>query len=535
MTSPGVFKVLVSDKLAPEGLAVFKAAGDRIQVDVKVGMPPEELLKVIGQYDALAIRSATQVTPEVIAAGSRLKVIGRAGIGVDNVDVPAATKKGIVVMNTPEGNIVTTAEHAIALMLSLARKVPQATASMKTGKWEKSKFQGREICGKTLGVVGLGNIGKIVADRALGLSMKVVAFDPYVTPERAKELGVELASLDDLLARSDFVTLHVPLLEATKNIISKAALEKMKKGAFLINAARGGLVDEAAVAEALKSGKLGGAAFDVFLEEPPPATNPLLALENVILTPHLGASTDEAQVNVSIAVAEQISDYLVRGVVKNAVNAPNVAKELVDSIGPYVRLGKKMGSFAGQLHADNVRSVRFIYAGATAELPAAPISVSMLTGLLKTQVGDMVNEVSAPSMAKERGIEVVEEKTATPHDFAGAITIRVIGPSSETEITGTLFGSGEPRIVGVNGVRLEIVPEGHLLMTKHHDRPGIIGRIGTAIGQQSINISRLVLGLAKGPGLAQAVLSVDAPVSRSVLDQIAGTDGIESIRHFDLG
>lgn len=531
----GVFKVLVSDKLAAEGIAVFKAAGARIQADVKVGMPPDELLKVIGEYDALAIRSATTVTPEVIAAGGRLKVIGRAGIGVDNVDVPAATKKGVVVMNTPEGNIVTTAEHAIALMLSLARKIPQATASMRNNKWEKSKFQGREVCGKTLGVVGLGNIGKIVADRALGLSMKVLAFDPYVTPERANELGVELGTLDELLARSDFITLHVPLLEATKNIINKAAIEKMKKGAFLINAARGGLVDEAAAAEALKAGKLGGAAFDVFVEEPPPASNPLLQLENVILTPHLGASTDEAQVNVSIAVAEQIVDYLLNGVVKNAVNAPNVAKEHVESIGPYVRLGKKMGAFAGQLHSGNVRSVRLIYAGATADLPPKPISVSMLTGLLRTQVGDAVNEVSAPAMAKERGIEVVEEKSATPRDFAGTVTIKVIGSSSETEIVGTLFGAGEPRIVGVNGVRLEIVPEGHLLMTKHHDRPGIVGRIGTAIGQQSINISRMVLGLAKGPGLAQAVLSVDAPVSQQVLEQIEKTDGIETIRHFDLG
>jgi D-3-phosphoglycerate dehydrogenase len=531
----GGYRVLVSDKLAAEGLAVFKKAGEKLQVDVKTGMSPEELKSVIGQYDALAIRSATQVTPEVITAGARLKVIGRAGIGVDNVDVPFASSKGVVVMNTPEGNIVTTAEHAIALMLSLARKIPQATASMKGGKWEKSKFQGREICGKTLGVVGLGNIGKIVADRALGLSMEVVAYDPYVTTERAKELGVELVSLDELFARADFVTLHVPLLEATKNVISKAAIEKMKKGAFLINAARGGLVDEAEAAEALKSGKLGGAAFDVFLEEPPPASNPLLGLENVILTPHLGASIDEAQVNVSIAVAEQIVDYLLNGVVKNAVNAPNVAKEHVESIGPYVRLARKIGGFAGQLHQGDVRKVRFIYAGSTAELPKAPISVSMLNGLLKTQLGEMVNEVSAPVIAKERGIDVVEEKTTTPRDFAGTVTIRVTGSAGETEITGTLFGSGEPRIVSVDGVHVEIVPDGHILMTLHRDRPGIIGAIGTALGEQEVNISRLVLGLAKQPGLAQAVLSVDGAVSAGVLEKISKVNGIESIRHFDLG
>jgi D-3-phosphoglycerate dehydrogenase len=530
----GTFRVLVSDKLAAEGLSVFKAAGERIKVDVKVGMPAEELSSVIGQYDALAIRSATQVTPEVIQKGDRLKVIGRAGIGVDNIDVPAATKKGIVVMNTPEGNIVTTAEHAIALMLSLARKVPQATASMRAGKWEKSKFQGREICGKTLGVVGLGNIGKIVAERALGLFMKVIAYDPYVTPERALELGVESVSLDDLLARSDFITLHIPVLEATKNIISKAAIEKMKKGAFLINAARGGLVDEDAAAEALKSGKLGGAAFDVFLEEPPPSTNPLLQLENVILTPHLGASTDEAQVNVSIAVAEQIVDYLLKGVVKSAVNAPNVAKEHIEKIDPYLRLARKMGSFAGQMHSGNVRKVRFIYAGSAADLPIKPISVSLLTGLLRTQLGEMVNEVSAPNAAKERGIEIVEEKTATPQDFAGTVTIRVIGDTGETVITGTLFGNGEPRIVAVNGVRLEIVPEGHLLITRHHDKPGIIGRIGTAIGEQSLNISRLVLGLTEKTGVAQAVLSVDGSVDKSVLDKLSHVDGIEEIRHFAL-
>lgn len=530
----GTFRVLVSDKLAAEGLSVFKAAGERIKVDVKVGMPAEELLKVIGEYDALAVRSATQVTPEVIAKGDRLKVIGRAGIGVDNIDVPAATKKGVVVMNTPEGNIVTTAEHAIALMLSLARKVPQATASMRAGKWEKSKFQGREISGKTLGVVGLGNIGKIVAERAQGLFMKVIAYDPYVTPERAAELGVESVSLDDLLARSDFVTLHIPVLDATKNIISKAAIEKMKKGAFLINAARGGLVDEAAAAEALKSGKLGGAAFDVFLEEPPPASNPLLQLENVILTPHLGASTDEAQVNVSIAVAEQIIDYLLNGVVKAAVNAPNVAKEQVEKIDPYVRLARKMGSFAGQLHSGNVRKVRFSYAGSAADLPIKPISVSLLTGLLKTQLGELVNEVSAPSAAKERGIEVSEEKTANAQDFAGTVTIRVTGDAGETVVSGAIFGSGDPRIVAVNGVRLEIVPEGHLLITRHHDKPGIIGRIGTAIGEQSINISRLVLGLTERTGIAQAVLSVDGAVDRAVLDKLTNVDGIEEIRHYSL-
>jgi D-3-phosphoglycerate dehydrogenase len=530
------FKVLVADKLAAEGLDVFKAAGASIAADVKVGLKPDELSAVIGAYDALAVRSATQVTAQIIEAGKRLKVIGRAGIGVDNIDVPAATKRGITVMNTPEGNIVTTAEHALSLLMSLARRVPQATASMRQGKWEKSKFQGRELANKTLGVVGLGNIGKIVAHRAQGLMMQVIALDPYVTPERAKELGVALVSLDELLQKSDFVTLHVPLVEATKNIISRQAIERMKKGAYLINAARGGLVDEAAAADALKSGKLAGAAFDVFVEEPPPKDHPLLLLENVIVTPHLGASTDEAQINVSIQVAEQIVDFLTKGVVKSAVNAPTLAKEHVEAVGPYVRLARKMGAFAAQLHKGGVRKVRVGFQGAAAELPIAPVSVAMLTGLLRTQLGQEVNEVNAPVVAKERGIDVGDFRSSTSRDFAGAISIRVAGDEAETEVVGTLFGSDESRIVMVNGVRLEIVPEGHILMTRHRDRPGIIGKIGTVLGKHQVNISRLVLGLAKDAAeKAQAVLSVDGAVADDVLRELSTIDGIESVRHLDLG
>lgn len=532
------FKVLVSDKLAPEALSRFTAAGPRLSVDVKVGLEPAALIAIIGGYDALAVRSNTQVTKQVLEAGTRLKVVGRAGIGVDNIDVAAATKQGVIVMNTPEGNVVTTAEHAIALMCALARRIAQATASMKQGQWEKSKFQGRELCDKTLGVVGLGNIGKIVASRARGLSMRVIAYDPYVTQERAKELGVELVALDALLQRSDFVTLHLPLVEATRNIIDRGAIEKMKKGSYLINAARGGLVDEVAAAEALRSGKLAGAAFDVFVEEPPPADHPLLQLENVISTPHLGASTDEAQLNVSIAVAEQIVDFLTTGVVKNAINAPAVAKEHVAAVVPYIRLGRKLGAFAGQLHPSGVAKVRFLYEGATAELPGAAISVAMLTGLLRTQLGELVNEVNAPVVAKERGIDVGEERTSTSRDFVGRLGIRVSGDgdSTVTEVVGALFGSDEPRIVAVNGVRLEIPPEGHIVMTEHHDRPGMIGRIGTVLGRHAVNISRLVLGSAKGSSdLAQAVLSVDGMVSKSVLAELGTIDGIRSVRHFDLG
>ncbi|MCK6545497.1 phosphoglycerate dehydrogenase [Myxococcota bacterium] len=532
--STETLKVLVSDKLAKEGLAVFEKAGPRIQVDVKVGLKPAELLAIIGEYDALAVRSATTVTADVIKAGAKLKVIGRAGIGVDNIDVPAATARGIVVMNTPDGNTVTTAEHAIALMFALARKIPQATASMKAGAWEKSKFQGRELYGKTLGVVGLGNIGKIVADRARGLRMHVVAFDPFVTPDKAKELGVELVSIDELLTRADVVTLHVPLLDATRGIINAAALAKMKKGAFLVNAARGGLVDEAAVAEAVKSGKLGGAAFDVFVEEPPPANNPLIGVDNVILTPHLGASTDEAQVNVSIAVAEQIVDFLANGVVKAAVNAPSIARDQVATLGPWVRLAKKVGAFAGQIHDGGLRQVRMTFSGAATNVPARPIAASMLTGVLQTQV-EGVNDVNAPVIAKERGLEVIEERNATATDLVGAVTLTLTGPEETTEVTGALFGAAEPRIVGVNGVRLEIIPEGHVLFTAHHDRPGMIGKIGTILGEREVNISGMALGLAKGgDGKAQAVLSIDRPVAPDVLAAIAKVDGIDEVRQLKL-
>jgi D-3-phosphoglycerate dehydrogenase / 2-oxoglutarate reductase len=529
------YRVLVSDKLSENGLAVFRAAGQEIEVDVKVGLKPDELKGIIGQYHALAIRSATKVTKDLIDAAANLKVVGRAGIGVDNVDVPAASKRGIVVMNTPEGNVVTTAEHAIALMCSLVRKVPQATASMRAGQWEKTKFQGRELFNKTLGVVGLGNIGKIVADRAQGLKMKVIAFDPFVTQDKARELGVELVDLDTLFRTSDVITLHVPLVEATKNVINADAIAKMRKGAFLVNAARGGLCDEVAVAEAVKSGRLGGAAFDVFLKEPPEATNPLLGVENVILTPHLGASTDEAQENVAIAVAVQIVDFLKTGAVRNAVNAPSVSAELMSVMGPYLRLARKVGRLAGLMHKGGVRTLRVLYQGAVAELATAPITVSTLTGWMRTHMGELVNEVNAPVQAKERGIEVLEERSSAAHDFASSILVRLQGEEGSTEIVGALFGRDEPRIVSVNGVRLDMVPEGHVLMTRHNDRPGIIGKLGTALGSSQVNISRLTLGLVPGgSGMAHAAISVDSPISDSVVAQLKNIEGMVEIQQVSL-
>lgn len=527
-------RVLVSDKLSENGLAVFRAAGPDLEVDVKVGLKPDELKAIIGGYDALAIRSATKVTKEIIEAATNLKVVGRAGIGVDNVDVPAASRRGIVVMNTPEGNVVTTAEHAIALMCALVRKIPQATASMKAGGWEKTKFQGRELFTKTLGVVGLGNIGKIVADRAQGLKMKVIAYDPFVTPEKGRELGVELVDLDTLLGRADIVSLHVPMVEATKNLINAAALAKMKKGSFLVNAARGGLVDETAVAEAVKSGHLGGAAFDVFGKEPPEPDNPLIGVENVILTPHLGASTDEAQENVAVAVALQIVDFLKNGAVRNAVNAPSVSAELMTVVGPYLRLSRKVGRLAGLMHKGNLRTVHTLCQGGAAELPLAPISVAALTGLLRTQLGEGVNEVNAPVQAKERGIGVKEERSNEAHDFASSIAVRIEGDEGVTEVVGALFGKDDPRIVSVNGVHLDLVPEGQVLMTRHNDKPGIIGKVGTALGAAQVNISRLTLGVPSGGGLAYAAVSVDSAVPEAVVEELRRVDGVQELVQLSL-
>jgi D-3-phosphoglycerate dehydrogenase len=527
------FRVLVSDKLAKEGLQVFEQA-EGIKTDVKPGLSATELLEIIGGYDALAVRSETKVTAEVIARADRLKVIGRAGIGIDNVDVRAASQRGILVMNTPEGNVVTTAEHAISLMCSLLRKVPQATASMRAGKWEKSKFQGREMFGKTLGVVGLGNIGKIVANRALGLKMKVVAYDPFVTKERAKELGVDLVELDKLLAAADIVTLHVPLTDGTKNIIDKNAIAKMKNGAFLINAARGGLVDEQAVVEALDAKKLSGAAFDVFVTEPTPADHPLLQRDDVVLTPHLGASTSEAQVNVSVAVAEQIVSYLKEGVIVNAFNAPALTAEQMETVGPYVQIAEVLGRMAGQMHAKSVQTIRLTLAGISKDITTQPIKIAALTGFLSSALGRRINMVSAPLMAQERGIEVIEERTSRAQDFVNAVTISVGGKDGSTEVVGALFAGAEPRVVMVDGYHLEIVPEGRIILTDHFDRPGIIGRIGTILGDHGVNISRLSLSRLEKDRSAKAAVSVDGEVTEDVLLKLEQSAGMERVRVIDL-
>jgi D-3-phosphoglycerate dehydrogenase len=524
------FRVLVSDKLSERGLDVFRNAGPEIELDARpgIGKKPDELMEIIGNYDALAIRSGTQVTPELIARATKLKVVGRAGIGVDNINREAASKNGIVVMNTPDGNVITTAEHAISLMCALCRRIPQATASMRAGKWEKSKFQGRELYGKNLGIIGLGNIGKVVADRALGLKMNVLAYDPFVTAEKAQALGVKLRSIDELLSQADIVTLHVPLLDATKNIINASALAKMKPGALLINAARGGLVDEAAVVEALKTGQLGGAAFDVYETEPPAPDHPLLGLEQVILTPHLGASTTEAQDNVAVSVAHQIIDFLKNGTVINAVNAPSVPAEVLAQIGPYIDLGRKLGCFAGQFHEGNVHEIKMNYAGAAAEQRVDPITVASLSSVLSSRLEAQVNDINAPHIAKDRGIVCIEEKTSTATDFVATVSLTLRGDDGTTEVTGAVFGSKDARIVALNGRRLEVLPIGHLLLTKHRDEPGVIGRIGNVLGSGNINISRMMLGV--GEKFAYAAISVDGPVSSVVLSEIAHLDGIDNVR-----
>lgn len=526
-------KVLISDSMSARAVEVLKAAPG-ITCDVITGLKPEELKQKIKDYHALVVRSATKVTAEIIDAAENLKVIGRAGTGVDNVDVTAATKKGIVVMNTPGGNTVTTAEHAIAMMLSLARKVPQATASMKRGEWEKKKYEGTEITGKTLGILGVGNIGGVVASRAQGLRMNVIAYDPFISPEAADKLGVALVSLDDLYKKSDFISIHVPLMNETKNIVNAEAFAKMKKGVKLINCARGGIVNEADLVAAIKSKHVSGAAFDVFEKEPPPADNPLLGLEEVILTPHLGASTFEAQENVAIAVAEQIVDYLLSGTVRNAVNVPSVPSELLSALGPYISLGEKLGSFQGQLLTGGIEEVTVEYSGEVVNYDVAPITTACIKGLLDQVLDTYVNFVNAPFVAKERGIKVIEIKTSRATDFASSITICVKTKGAENLIEGALFGKKEPRIVRIDKFLLDAVPEGYLLLLHNEDKPGVIGNVGTLLAANNVNIARLHLGRQTVGGEAVSVWSVDAPLPKGMLEKIVKLPHMISAKVIEL-
>jgi len=519
-------KVLISDKLSPAAVQIFKDRG--IEVDIKTGLERDELIKIIGDYDGLAIRSNTKVSPPVLEAAKKLKVIGRAGIGVDNVDLPAATAKGVIVMNTPFGNSITTAEHAIAMMFALARDIPQANTSTHAGKWEKSKFMGVEVTAKTLGIIGCGNIGSIVADRALGLRMKVVAFDPFLTPERAADIGVEKVELEDLLKRADFITLHTPLTDKTRNILNKDSLALTKKGVRIINCARGGLIVEADLKAAIESGQVAGAALDVF-EEEPAKTNILFGMEQIISTPHLGASTNEAQENVALQVAEQMSDYLLNGAITNAVNVPSISAEEAPKLTPYAELAQLLGSFAGQLTEEGITSLTMEYAGDVAEMNTRVLTNAALTGLLKPQLED-VNMVSAPVIAKERNIKVSELKREQTGAYETYVRLVIKTPNMERSVAGTIFSNGRPRLIQIKGVDMEASLGKHMLYVTNMDKPGFIGALGSILGKASINIANFNLGRQAAGGDAICLVEVDAPVPSSVLAEIQALPHVVQVK-----
>ncbi len=511
-------KVLVSDNISPKGVDILKKAG--LEVDVKTGLKPEELKSIIGEYDALVIRSATKVTAEIIEAADKLKVIGRAGTGVDNVDKIAATKKGIVVMNTPGGNTITTAEHAIAMLFALARRIPQASASMKAGKWEKKKFMGVELYNKTVGVIGLGRIGSEVAKRLQCMGMNVLAYDPFLSDERAEELGVTKTDLDKIFSDADFITIHTPLTAETKYLINKDTISKMKDGVYIVNCARGGIINEKDLYEAIQSGKVAGAALDVLEKEPPEEGYPLIADERVICTPHLGASTQEAQESVAVAIAEQIVDYLINGTIRNAVNFPSIPFDQVPLLRPYLVLLERMGSFASQIFTKSIKGVQIEYLGEIGSLNTQALTAAALKGILDPILGEPVNFVNASFIAKERGIEVKEIKGKEAGDYQSLVKINLLSKDDKTIIAGTLLSRKDPRIVQINDISMEIIPEGNMIFMKNHDRPGVIGNIGTLLGKNNINIGHMHFGRKEAGGIALSVISIDTPLTEDIIEQI---------------
>ncbi|MGB8528785.1 MAG: phosphoglycerate dehydrogenase [Rhodoplanes sp.] len=521
-------RVLISDSLSAAAVQIFKDRGVEVDFQPTLGKDKEKLAAVIGDYDGLAIRSATKVTPKIIERATKLRVIGRAGIGVDNVDISAATAKGIIVMNTPSGNAITTAEHAITLMLALARQIPQADASTQAGKWEKNRFMGVEITGKTLGIIGCGNIGSIVADRAHGLRMKVIACDPFLSPERARDLGVERVELAELLRRSDFITLHTPLTDRTRNIINADALAAMKPSARIINCARGGLVDEVALRAALDAGRIAGAAFDVFTEEPAKA-NPLFGHPNVVCTPHLGASTTEAQENVALQVAEQMSDYLLSGAISNAVNFPSITAEEAPRLKPFIVLAEKLGSFAGQLTETGLTKVQIAYDGHVAQMNTRALTSAVLAGLLRPMLAD-VNFVSAPLSAKERGIMVEEVTRDAAGDFESLITVTVVTERMTRGVSGTVFADGRPRIVNIKGIRMDAEFGRSMLYVTNVDKPGFIGRFASLLGDAQINIATFNLGRDELGGNAIALVEIDGEVPDELLKQVLALPHVQQAK-----
>lgn len=520
-------KVLILDNLNQLALNIFTQNG--IQVDVKGKMKPEDLVDIIDNYDGIALRGATQISEDVLKDVSRLKVIGRAGSGTDNIDATAATRKGIVVMNTPGGNTITTGEHAIALMLALARQVPQASASMKEGKWEKSNFLGTELTGKTIGIVGLGNIGKVVAERALGLKMMVLGYDPYVHKEDVLKLGIKPVTLEELYTRSDFITYHTPLTSETKGIINASAIAKMKKGVYIINCARGALVNENDLLEALESGKVKGVALDVYSVEPPPKDSQLLKHPNVILTPHLGASTMEAQEKVAVLIAKQISDFLKNGIIQNSINFPSISSDLLQILRPYLLLCEKLGSFHGQLLENPLKELKVEYLGEASKLETAPLTISVLKGILSHQTDD-VNLVNARLVAEERGIKITETKGLKAENYASLIRVTVYSDDSLKSVSGLIFGN-QLKIVQINQLPIEADLSGGLLLLENLDVPGVIGNVGTFLGEKKINIAGFQLGRKEPGGTAISLINVDNPIEEEVLVQLSNLPNVTSARY----
>jgi D-3-phosphoglycerate dehydrogenase len=521
-------RVLVSDALSETAVQIFRDRGVEVDYQPDLGKDKDKLLEVIGKYDGLAIRSATKVTEKLIAAADRLKVVGRAGIGVDNVDIPAASKKGVIVMNTPFGNSITTAEHAIAMMFAVARQIPEASASTHAGKWEKNRFMGVELYNKTLGVIGAGNIGGIVCERAVALHMKVLAYDPFLSEERAVHLGVTKVELDELLRRADFITLHTPLTEKTKNILSRENLAKTKKGVRIINCARGGLVDEEALVEMLKSGQVAGAALDVFAVEPA-TDNPLLGLPNVVATPHLGASTTEAQENVAIHIAEQMSDYLLTGAVQNALNMPSVSAEEAATMGPWLKLAGHLGAFVGQMTDEPIKAINVLYDGHAAEMNLAALNCAVIAGVMKATNPDM-NMVSAPLAAKDRGIQVRTTSQAKSGVFDGYIKLTVVTNERERSIAGTVFSDGKPRFIQIKGINIDAEIGANMLYTTNEDVPGIIGALGNTMGENGVNIANFTLGRSARGRDAIALLYVDDPIPQTVIDKLLATGLFQQVK-----
>jgi D-3-phosphoglycerate dehydrogenase len=525
-------RVLVSDELSETAVQIFRDRGVEVDYLPTLGKDKEKLAEVIGQYDGLAIRSATKVTEKLLASATNLKVVGRAGIGVDNVDIPAASKKGVIVMNTPFGNSITTAEHAIAMMFAVARQIPEANASTQAGKWEKSRFMGVELFNKTLGVIGAGNIGAIVCDRAVGLKMKVLAYDPFLSDERAKSLGVTKVDLDDLLARADFITLHVPLTDKTKNILSRDALAKTKKGVRIINCARGGLIDELALVDALTSGHVAGAALDVF-EVEPATQNPLFGMANVVCTPHLGAATTEAQENVALQVAEQMADYLLSGAVQNALNMPNVSAEEAAVMGPWIKLASHLGGFIGQMTDEPIRAINILYDGKVSTMNLAALNQAVIAGVMKTANPD-VNLVSAPIVAKERGIQISTTRQDKTGTFDAYIKVTMVTDKRERSVAGTCFSDGKPRFIQIKGINIDAEIGQHMLYTTNEDVPGIIGLLGMTMGKNNVNIANFTLGRSGVGADAIAILYLDQPIDPKVVNTLESTGMFSQVKALEF-